>query len=205
MAIVFIAVIKGIGGSSDGRDLSLTAPRPAGQVKALTRAYANANVDPATVTLVEAHGTGTIAGDKAEVEALKQVFVQSGARENSCAIGSVKTMNGHTKAAAGLASLIKVAKALHHKILPPTLGVKVPNPSCHFEDGPFYINSETRPWVLTSEENSIRRAGVSAFGFGGTNFHTVLEEYVPKANLNSAQQECLQPAELFVFHGRKSG
>lgn len=99
-------------------------------------------------------------------------------------------MIGHTKAAAGLASLIKVAKALHHKILPPTIGVNTPNPACHFETGPFYINSETRPWLLpgskgigplSSGEPTIRRAGVSAFGFGGTNFHAVLEEYKPPA------------------------
>ncbi len=167
------AVIKGIGGSSDGRDLSLTAPRPAGQIKALNRAYEDAQVSPNTVTLIEAHGTGTVAGDKAEVEALKQVFELSQAERHSCAIGSVKTMIGHTKATAGLASLIKVAKALHHKVLPPTIGVKNPNPACHFEEGPFYINAESRPWILTGDKNNksdVRRAGVSAFGFGGYKF-----------------------------------
>ncbi len=102
------AVIKGVGGSSDGRDLSLTAPRPEGQMLALTRAYEDAGISPASVGLVEAHGTGTVAGDKAEIEALKQVFEQSGAEKRNCAVGSVKTMIGHTKAAAGLASMIKV-------------------------------------------------------------------------------------------------
>lgn len=201
------AVIRGIGGSSDGRDLSLTAPRPAGQVKALVRAYQDANIDPSTVSLIEAHGTGTIAGDRAEVEALKQVFENHGARDNSCAIGSVKTMIGHTKAAAGLASLIKVAKALYHKVLPPTLGVQVPNPACHFESGPFYINSETRPWILNRTlDSEVRRAGVSAFGFGGTNFHTVLEEYIPEPRAASRERvEQAMPAELFLFHGRNQG
>jgi len=197
------AVIKGVGGSSDGRDLSLTAPRPAGQVKALVRAYQDAGVAPSTVTLIEAHGTGTVAGDKAEVEALKQVFEKSGARQQSCALGSVKTMIGHTKAAAGLASLIKVAKALHHKVLPPTIGVKVPNPSCHFEEGPFYINSETRPWLADDGEKDVRRAGVSAFGFGGTNFHAVLEEYVPESALTAGDAlDLVMPAELFLLYGR---
>jgi acyl transferase domain-containing protein/NAD(P)H-dependent flavin oxidoreductase YrpB (nitropropane dioxygenase family) len=198
------AVVRGIGGSSDGRDLSLTAPRPAGQVKALLRAYKDANMLPSTVSLVEAHGTGTIAGDKAEVEALKQVFENTGARKQACAIGSVKTMIGHTKAAAGLASLIKVAKALHHKVLPPTIGVKTPNPLCHFEDGPFYINSESRPWLLDHLNGSkTRRAGVSAFGFGGTNFHAILEEYVPKLAVNALESEDPSlPAELFLFYGK---
>src|SRR6202041_2096966 len=83
------ALIRGIGGSSDGRDLSLTAPRPAGQIKALHRAYEDAAISPSSVTLIEAHGTGTIAGDRAEIEALNQVFEQSGAPLRSCAVGSV--------------------------------------------------------------------------------------------------------------------
>ena len=102
----------------------------------------------ATVTLVEAHGTGTVAGDRAEIEALRQVYEEAGTAKRSCAVGSVKTMIGHTKAAAGLASIIKVAKALHHKVLPPTMGVTNPNPSCNFEASPFYINAETRPSII---------------------------------------------------------
>lgn len=198
------AVIRGIGGSSDGRDLSLTAPRPAGQVLAVSRAYADAQISASTVTLVEAHGTGTVAGDKAEIEALKQVFEGDGAQKRACAVGSVKTMIGHTKAAAGLASLIKVAKALHHKVLPPTMGVQVPNPACDFENSPFYVNSETRPWIhsgptgSTTEAAHPRRAGVSAFGFGGTNFHAVLEEHVAPGVVQTAPSAVL-PSELFVL------
>lgn len=191
------AVIRGIGGSSDGRDLSLTAPRPAGQMVALQRAYEDAGISPSTVELVEAHGTGTIAGDKAEVEALTRVFRAAEATDRACAIGSVKTNIGHTKCAAGLASLIKIAKSLHHKVLPPTIGVKQPNPSCHFEESPFYINSEARPWIHTAE--TPRRAGVSAFGFGGTNFHTVLEEYsAPTGKVEETVCETF-PTELFVW------
>ena len=194
------ATIKGIGGSSDGRDLSLTAPRPAGQMLALARAYADAGVSPCSVSLVEAHGTGTVAGDNAEIEALKTVFEEHGAEKRGCAVGSVKTMIGHTKAAAGLASLIKVAKALHHKVLPPTMGVTQPNPSCDFENSPFYINSESRPWINTGDD--IRRAGVSAFGFGGTNFHAVLEEYVPTASSTPKAGTYSWPVELFLLHGK---
>jgi len=194
------ALIKGVGGSSDGRDLSLTAPRPEGQMLALKRAYEDAGINPSTVGLVEAHGTGTVAGDRAEIEALKQVFERSGAERRNCAVGSVKTMIGHTKAAAGLASMIKVAKALHHKVLPPTLGVTVPSPSCDFENSPFYINSEVRPWLhAPGEENHQRRAGVSAFGFGGTNFHCVLEEYQPAVAYKEEPCKAQWPSELFTL------
>lgn len=194
------ALIKGVGGSSDGRDLSLTAPRPEGQMLALNRAYEDAGVNPSTVGLVEAHGTGTVAGDRAEIEALKQVFERSGAEKRNCAVGSVKTMIGHTKAAAGLASMIKVAKALHHKVLPPTNGVTVPNPSCDFENSPFYINSEVRPWLhAPGTDQHQRRAGVSAFGFGGTNFHCVLEEYEPAVAIKEEPCKTEWPSELFTL------
>lgn len=194
------ALIKGIGGSSDGRDLSLTAPRPAGQMLALERAYRDADISPATIGIVEAHGTGTVAGDKAEVEALSRVFAASGAEIESCAIGSVKTNIGHTKAAAGLASIIKIAKALHHKVLPPTINVTEPSPSCKFGQNPFYVNTESRPWITTDKDHP-RRGGVSAFGFGGTNFHTVLEEYEPPCQKAADQAPGLEawPAELFVW------
>ena len=192
------AVIKGIGGSSDGRDLSLTAPRPAGQMLALERAYEDAGVSPATVTLVEAHGTGTVAGDKAEVEALTKVFQKAGAEPESCAIGSVKTNIGHTKATAGLASIVKVAKALHHKVLPPSINVKNPSPACKFGEGPFYLSTESRPWIQRDPATP-RRAGVSAFGFGGTNFHTVLEEYVAPCVSEEAPAIEAWPSELFVW------
>ncbi|MGI9002886.1 MAG: SDR family oxidoreductase [Pseudonocardia sp.] len=170
------AVIKGVGSSSDGRDRSLTSPRPEGQARALRRAYANAGFSPATVGLVEAHGTGTVVGDRAEVDTLNQVFREAGAPTQQCAIGSVKSMIGHTKGTAGVAGLIKVSLGLHHKVLPPTLGVERPNPAANFSESPFYVNSDTRPWLHTSAAPP-RRAGVSAFGFGGTNFHIALEEY----------------------------
>ena len=113
-------------------------------------------------------------GDNAEIETLKRVFEDSGSIPQSCVIGSVKSMIGHTKTAAGVAGIIKAAKSLYHKILPPTIGVENPNPM--LKGSRFYLNSETRPW-MHAEKKYPRRAGVSSFGFGGTNFHTVLEEY----------------------------
>ena len=195
------AVIRGVGGASDGRDRSLTAPRPDGQVRALRRAYAQAGFSPATVGLIEAHGTGTAAGDQAEVQALTAFFDEAGAARQGCAIGSIKSMIGHAKAAAGVAGLMKTALALHHRVLPPTIGVTRPNPKANFPESPFYVNTETRPWVHGSEANP-RRAGVSAFGFGGTNFHVVAEEYT--GSFARAEDTPLDPwpAELLAWRGR---
>jgi polyketide-type polyunsaturated fatty acid synthase PfaA len=175
------AVIKGIGTSSDGRHKSIYAPRPEGQMRALRRAYQEAGFPPTSVSCIEAHGTGTMAGDPAEFAALKAVFAENEPEDKqSVALGSVKSQIGHTKAAAGAASLIKTALSLHHKILPPTLNVTKPNPKLEIENSPFYLNTETRPWLRKGDIP--RRAGVSSFGFGGTNYHVVLEEYNSEAS-----------------------
>jgi len=175
------AVIRGIGTSSDGHFKSIYAPRPAGQAKAVRRAYQNAGYDAASVTLVEAHGTGTIAGDPAEFEGLNAVFSENNPRRQYIALGSVKSQIGHTKATAGAASLIKTTLALHNKILPATINVSQPNEGMHIENTPFYLNTETRPWFRKAQDHP-RRAGVSSFGFGGTNFHVTLEEYSAEQN-----------------------
>ena len=170
------AVIKGIGTSSDGKYKSIYAPRSSGQALALSRAYEDAGLAPETVGLIEAHGTGTIAGDPTEFAALKEVFGKNNPKKQYISLGSVKSQIGHTKSAAGAASLMKAALALHHKILPPTININKPNPKLQIEDSPFYLNTHTRPWIKT-QSNVPRRAGVSSFGFGGTNYHVVLEEY----------------------------
>ncbi|MGE0087494.1 MAG: SDR family NAD(P)-dependent oxidoreductase [Desulfococcaceae bacterium] len=171
------AVIKGVGSSSDGKSGSIYAPRAEGQIKALRTAYAQAGFSPATVELVEAHGTGTRVGDEVEFRALKQVYAEAGLRgeKNRCAVGTVKSMIGHTKAAAGAAGLIKSVLALHHKVLPPTLKIDQPDPRLQITDSPFYLNTRTNPWI--SSPDHPRRCAVSSFGFGGSNFHMVLEEY----------------------------
>ncbi len=170
------AVIKGVGSSSDGRFKSIYAPRSSGQAKAIQRTYQEAGFAPETVGLIDAHGTGTMAGDPAEVEGLKLVFGVDDLHPSSIALGSVKSQIGHTKATAGAASLIKIALALHHKVLPATINVTKPNPIFDLEHSPFYLNTETRPWFRLDPKTP-RRAAVSSFGFGGTNFHVVLEEY----------------------------
>ncbi len=190
------AVIRGVGASSDGRDRSLTAPRREGQLAALKRAYEQAGFSPATVGLIEAHGTGTVLGDQVELEALSELLHSAGAQPGSCGVGSVKSMIGHTKSTAGIAGLIKAVLALRHRVLPPTLGVEHPNRVLEDETCPLYVNTATRPWIRT---DGPRRAGVSALGFGGTNFHVVLEEYrdnlVPPPGISFRRQ----PAELFLF------
>ncbi len=171
------AVIKGIGSASDGRSQSIYAPRIEGQVKALESAYAAAGIEPQTVRLVEAHGTGTRIGDKVEFQALCQVMGKTTVNGKRCALGSVKSMIGHTKAAAGAAGLVKTALAVYHKVLPPTLKADEPDSALGLDASPFYLNTRSRPWLAT--DGLPRRAGVSAFGFGGSNFHLVLEEHQP--------------------------
>ncbi|MEC7131474.1 MAG: beta-ketoacyl synthase N-terminal-like domain-containing protein, partial [SAR324 cluster bacterium] len=122
------SVIRGIGTSSDGRFKSIYAPRSSGQAKALRRAYQDAGFEPESVGLIEAHGTGTTAGDLAEFEGLKEVFSENNDKKQHIALGSVKSQIGHTKAAAGIAGLIKTSLSLHHKTLPPTINIETPNP-----------------------------------------------------------------------------
>jgi acyl transferase domain-containing protein len=170
------AVVAGLGSSSDGRTKSIYAPAPAGQAKALRRAYQDAGYGPDTVELVEAHGTGTKAGDAAEFEGLRTVFEESGRKDRGwCALGSVKSQIGHTKAAAGAAGLFKAVMALHHQVLPPTIKVDRPDPKLNVDESPFCINTMARPWVR--DHRHPRRASVSSFGFGGSNFHVALQEY----------------------------
>lgn len=166
-------VIKGVGASGDGKAKGIFAPNVDGQIKALKRAYENANVNPASVTLIEAHGTGTKVGDEYELEALKTFFGE-GYKNHYIGIGSVKSQIGHTRLASGIASFIKVMLALYHNVLPVTLNVdKV---STIIKNTQFNVINNTKPWIV-NEETPVRRAGISAFGFGGTNYHVVVEEY----------------------------
>jgi acyl transferase domain-containing protein/NAD(P)H-dependent flavin oxidoreductase YrpB (nitropropane dioxygenase family)/short-subunit dehydrogenase/acyl carrier protein len=192
------ALINGIGSASDGRHRSLTAPHPPGQVATLQRAYADAGIAPQRVTLIEAHGTGTALGDRSEVVALDAVMGPSAVPE--CALGSVKSMIGHTKVAAGLAGLIKAALALQHRVLPPTVGVGQPIAALRADGCRLYVNSETRPWLHAGRDHP-RHCGVSAFGFGGTNFHTVLSEYTGNYRPDDAPSLLPRDVELFAFAG----
>jgi acyl transferase domain-containing protein/NAD(P)-dependent dehydrogenase (short-subunit alcohol dehydrogenase family)/NAD(P)H-dependent flavin oxidoreductase YrpB (nitropropane dioxygenase family) len=169
------AVIKAVGASSDGKGLGMTAPRPAGQMRALDRAYRRAGFGPSTIDLYEAHGTGTPVGDRAELETIGGILRADGAPARSCAIGSVKSLIGHAKIAAGAASLVKAALALYYRTLPPHAGIEQPLPGLADAGGPLYLRREAKPWL--ARPGRPRRVGVSAFGFGGSNAHAVLEEH----------------------------
>ncbi|MFK7928905.1 MAG: beta-ketoacyl synthase N-terminal-like domain-containing protein, partial [Myxococcota bacterium] len=178
------ALIRGIGASSDGKGKGITAPNPIGQRLALERAYHQAGVAPETVDLIEAHGTSTVVGDAVELSTFSE-FVGSGKREDRgpIRVGSVKSMIGHLKSAAGAAALIKAAAALHEHTLPPSLGFQNARDGVDLDKVPVKVQTHAEPWPTPA--GGLRRAGVSAFGFGGTNFHIVLEEYAGQALVKS--------------------
>ena len=171
------AVIRGVGGASDGKGKGITAPNPIGQRLAIQRAWKRAGLDPATMTLLEGHGTSTRVGDVSEMESAASVLLEGTPIKHKIALGSVKSQIGHLKSAAGAAGLLKAVLACHHKILPPSINCDVLSPAIPFDKIPFEVNTKARPWERPSF--APRRCGVSAFGFGGTNFHVVVEEYVP--------------------------
>jgi len=172
------AVIRGSAVNQDGRSNGLMAPNPLAQEAVLREAYRQAGVLPGQVHYVEAHGTGTLLGDPIEAKALGAVMGVERLAGQPCAIGSVKTNLGHLEAAAGIASLIKVALALRHRQIPPSLHFEKPNPHIPFGELPIQVQTVLGPWPADS---GAALAGVSSFGFGGTNAHVVLEEAPPAA------------------------
>ncbi|NMO14585.1 KR domain-containing protein [Pyxidicoccus fallax] len=169
------AVIRGSAVNNDGRTMGITTPNMEAQIEVIEAALAKSGLSPADLSYVEAHGTGTMIGDPIELKALATVFRRETDARGFCAVGSVKTNIGHLLSAAGVAGLVKLALSLDRKLLPPTLHCERPNPRFAFDQSPFYVNRELRPWELASGQR--RRAGISAFGFGGTNCHMILEEH----------------------------
>lgn len=174
-----IAVLSGYSGGSDGKGKYIAAPNEDGQVRVIQQACQMAGYPVDSIEMIEAHGTGTTVGDVVEVNALKKAFNGLNAtRTGYCGIGSAKSNIGHLKAAAGAAGLVKATMALHHKMLPPTANVQTINPKLELEGSPFYILTEKRNWPENS--NHPRRANVSAFGFGGADYHIAMEEFRPE-------------------------
>ncbi|MGA1872031.1 MAG: SDR family NAD(P)-dependent oxidoreductase [Thermoplasmatota archaeon] len=167
-------VVRGIGASSDGKAKGITAPNPEGQTLALKNAYADAGVDIDTISFIEAHGTSTAVGDVAELNSLDQFFKDM--PNGSIGLTSIKSQIGHLKSAAGAAGMIKSLLAIKNKILPPQINFERPNPYYDWGTSPFFVITEAKEWVRKKEDVP-RRCGVSAFGFGGTNFHVILEEF----------------------------
>ncbi|MGK5677013.1 type I polyketide synthase, partial [Micromonospora sp. URMC 106] len=188
------AVIAGVGGASDGRGMGLTAPRAQGQRHAVERALRAAGVTPGEIGLVEAHGTGTVVGDRTELSALSELFTADGAGPATCSLGSVKSLIGHTKCAAGMAGLIKAVRAVQTGVRPPTGHLTRPNAYWDAAASPFAFDGAARPWLAPPAR---RAAGVSAFGFGGTNFHAVVRAHPSTADPDQAWERW--PAELFLL------
>jgi acyl transferase domain-containing protein/NAD(P)-dependent dehydrogenase (short-subunit alcohol dehydrogenase family) len=187
------AVLRGMGGSSDGKGKGITAPNPIGQKLAIERAWQNAGLSPATATLIEGHGTSTRVGDVVEVQSMVEVLNSFHLPSGSVALGSVKSNFGHLKGAAGAAGFLKTALALRDKVLPPSVHCEHPNPDIDFAHSPLYVSTELKPWTMP--QDGVRRAGLSAFGFGGTNFHAVLEEYIP-GRLNGKGNRSIAVSEM---------
>jgi acyl transferase domain-containing protein/SAM-dependent methyltransferase len=170
-----LAVIRGTALNQDGRSGGLTAPSSAAQAALLREAYARAGVPLDAVGMIEAHGTGTSLGDPIEMEALGEVFRGRAASLAPISVGSVKTNLGHAEAASGMAGLLKVVAALSHRKIPANLHFKTPNAFIPWSELPFVVPTEMVDWPLPDGQTS-RVAGVSSFGFSGTNAHVVLEE-----------------------------
>jgi len=186
------AVIRGSAINNDGSlKVGYTAPGVEGQAEVIAMAQAVAGVEAETISYIEAHGTGTSLGDPIEIAALTEAFRASTSKNGFCAIGSVKTNIGHADAAAGVAGLIKTVQALKHGLLPPSLHFERPNPNIDFASGPFYVNTSLAEW---KDCPTPRRAGVSAFGIGGTNAHVVLEE-APSAHSSGESR----PSQLLLL------
>ena len=182
------AIIRGAAINNDGSSkVGYTAPSVDGQAEVIAMAQAMGEVNPETITHVEAHGTATPLGDPIEVAALTQAFRAGTERKHFCTIGSVKGNIGHLDTAAGIAGLIKTVLSLKHQAIPPNLHYTEPNHEIDFEHSPFYVNTCLSEW---KQGESPRRAGVSAFGIGGTNAHVVLEE--APASIPSTQSRALQ-------------
>ncbi|MET1161903.1 MAG: amino acid adenylation domain-containing protein, partial [Pseudoxanthomonas sp.] len=182
--------------NNDGADrASFTAPSPSGQAAVIALAHDRAGIDPRSISYLEAHGTATPLGDPIEIEGLTRAFRRHTQDTGFCAIGSLKSNVGHLVTAAGAASVIKTSLALHRNTLPPTIGFHKPNPGIDFAASPFVPQAALAEWPRTEEP---RRAGVSAFGFGGTNAHVVMQE-APAA---PPPAPSARDAQLLVVSGR---
>ncbi len=189
------AVICGGAVNNDGASNGLTAPNPSAQRAMLRDALYDAGIAPAAVDYVEAHGTGTALGDPIEANALAAVLCCERPDEEPLRIGSVKTNIGHLEAAAGAAGLIKLALALHHRWIPPSLHFHQPNPAIDFAGGKLVVQAEGGPWPMRRERPI---GGVSSFGFGGTNCHLLLEAAPP---LPTVARSLIEASPVFVFAG----
>jgi amino acid adenylation domain-containing protein len=189
------AVIRGFAMNNDGSaKVGYTAPSVEGQARVIAQAQEAAGVHPEAIGYVEAHGTGTPLGDPIELAALAQAFRGRTTKKHFCAVGTAKTNVGHLDIAAGVTGLIHATHVVRHGIFPPTLHFTGPNPKFDLENSPFYVNAQREEWKT---DGAPRRAGVSAFGVGGTNAHVILEQ--APAPVSEASK---RPVQLLVVSAR---
>ncbi len=170
-------VIRGIASRCDGKGKAIYAPSSRGQVAAMRRALETASFRPEDLQYIETHATGTPTGDKVEVNSLKELFSSCNCSKNTVALGSVKSLTGHTFSAAGMANLIKILLGFKHGTIPPTQHYSSSLPEFGLDDSPFYVNTSARPWPANVD--GVRRAASNAFGFGGINASICVENFVP--------------------------
>jgi acyl transferase domain-containing protein/acyl carrier protein len=182
------AVVLGSAVNNDGAaKAGFTALGTNGESAVIHQAIENAGIPADTLSYIEAHGTATDLGDAIEVRALTTAFRHSTPNKTFCAIGSVKSNIGHLTAAGGVAGLLKVILAFEHEELPPSINFEQPNPNIDFSDSPFFVNTRLTPWARSKRP---RRAGINAFGMGGTNAHVIVEEppVAPASSSSQAEQ-----------------
>jgi acyl transferase domain-containing protein len=185
-----LATILGSAVNNDGHTMGITTPSLEAQQEVIAAAYAQAGIDPLSMTYLEAHGTGTALGDPLEIKAASQIFRKVTTENQFCAVGSVKSNVGHLLRAAGIAGFLKVVLALQNRMIPPTLHCTRPHPRFRFADSPFYPVTRPQEW---KPRQGVRRAGISAFGFGGTNCHLLVEEFDASARGHTSRRAPLPP------------
>jgi 3-oxoacyl-(acyl-carrier-protein) synthase len=186
------ALIEGSAINNDGRTMGITTPNPEQQQAVIRAAWQRAGADPASIGYMETHGTGTRIGDPIELKALTAVLGGATRERRYCAIGTVKSNFGHLLSAAGVAAFMKTALCIHGETLVPTLHCRTPNPRFAFADSPFYPNDRLRPW---EPRQGVRRAGVTALGFGGTNVHLVVSDAHRQRADYAPSRQALGPVE----------
>src|SRR5260370_7229926 len=192
--------MRGRGVKQDGHSNGLVATSRQAEGSVLRQGYQHAGISPGQVQYVEAHGTGTLLGDSIEMKALGSVLASDRQPEQRCAVGSVKTNIGHLEAAAGIAGLIKVALALKHRMLPPSLHFRVPNPHIPFDGLPLYVQTTLDPLPQWQNGSIPTVAGVSSFGFAGTSVHFALHEYTTTRQLPAHRTQPNSPLASSTNH-----
>ena len=197
-----LGVIRGSAVNHDGASSGLTVPNELAQEDVIRRALTNAGIDSSQVDYLEAHGTGTTLGDPIEINAINTVYGKNRTKENPLFVGSVKTNMGHLEGAAGIVAFLKTALSLQHGQIPPHLHYETPNPNINWEDIPIRIPKCSTAWPSNRMEKKRRIAGISSFGFSGTNVHVILEQAPDIEDRKSENRETESKVHLLTLSAK---